>query len=548
MTAPARLDRAARADALRAIGGRRLDVLIVGGGITGIGAALDGASRGLSVGLVERADFASGTSSKSTKLIHGGLRYLQTRDFALVREALRERELLMTRLAPHLVRPVPFLLPVRDGRQRAYFGAGVALYDLLGGRARTVPHHRHLTRRAAATAAPALRRDALGGAIRYFDAQLDDARYAITLLRTAVAHGAHAASRVRVTGFLGEQSIEGVMLEDGETGEVIEARARVTVLAAGVWCRELEALARTPEPIPIRASKGVHILVPRDRLALEDALILRTDRSVLLVVPWNGHWLIGTTDTPWTAALDQPPTASQADVAYLLERLNTVLRQPLTGADVTGVFAGLRPLVHAGRGDTTRISREHVVRRARPGLVTVAGGKYTTYRVMAAAAIDAAAAEMGVSVPKCRTAAIPLLGAEGLDETRRTLDGRGLDPATCERLIGRYGSLATAVADLLPGDGQSSLRAETAYAVTHEGALRIEDVLARRTRIAIEAPDGGASVATEVAEIMRGALGWTAERTADEVAAYAGWLRSERATAHALPGLSSSGVDGTLTP
>lgn len=529
MTA-ARLDRAARADALRAIGGRRLDVLIVGGGITGIGAALDAASRGLDVGLVERGDFASGTSSKSTKLIHGGLRYLQTRDFALVREALRERELLMARIAPHLVRPVAFLLPVRDSRQRAYFGAGVALYDLLGGRTSTVPHHRHLTRSAAERAAPALRRDALGGAIRYFDAQLDDARYAITLLRTAVAHGAHAASRVRVTGFLGERSIEGVTLEDGETGDVLEARARVTVLAAGVWCHDLEALARAPAPIPIRASKGVHILVPRDRIALEDALILRTDRSVLLVVPWNGHWLIGTTDTPWTAAFDEPPTASPADVTYLLQRLNAVLRQPLTEADVTGVFAGLRPLVDTGRDDTAKISREHVVRRARPGLVTVAGGKYTTYRVMAAAAIDAAAAEIGAAVPKSRTAAIPLLGAKGLDEARRKLDERGLDSATSERLIGRYGSLATSVAELMPDDGESSLAAEAAYAVTHEGALRIEDVLARRTRIAIEAPDGGASAATQVAEIMRGALGWTAERTADEVAAYAGWLRSERAS------------------
>jgi glycerol-3-phosphate dehydrogenase len=334
--------------------GAPLDVLVVGGGVTGAGIALDAVTRGLSVGLVERQDFASGTSSRSSKLIHGGLRYLEQRNFALVREALQERELLLTIVAPHLVRPVPFLLPLQRHWQRAYFGAGVALYDGLAGRHPAVPRGRHLGRRAALHAAPALRPDALVGAIRYFDAQTDDARFALTLLRTAVGHGAKAVSRTAVTGFVGERRIEGVRLRDTENGTELEVRAKVTVLAAGVWSAGLEALAGVAEPIAIRASKGVHLLVPRQRLDLRDALILRAERSVLLVIPWNDHWLIGTTDTPWERGRDDP-SASSEDVDYLLNRVNIALRHPLKRSDVSAVFAGLRPLVDTGIGDTARV-------------------------------------------------------------------------------------------------------------------------------------------------------------------------------------------------
>jgi len=524
-----RLDPTARAAALCALGSEQFDVLVVGGGITGSGVALDAATRGLRVALVERDDFASGTSSRSTKLIHGGLRYLEQRDFRLVREALRERRLLLTTLAPHLVQPVPFLLPLRDAAQRAYFGAGVALYDLLGGSQRAVPRHRHLGRRAARAAAPALRDDAASGAIRYFDAQMDDARYAITVLRTAVAHGCVAVSRVEVKGFTGDGRVEGVRLRDGLTGSELEARARVTVLAAGVWSRELEAQAGVPDPISIRASKGVHVLVPRELIELEDALILRTERSVLLVVPWNGHWLIGTTDTP-VAAPTARPTATREDIEYLLAHVNTVLRRPLAYRDVTGVFAGLRPLVAGGISETTRISREHVVRRALPGLVTVAGGKYTTYRVMASDAVDVAAAEIGGSVAPSRTTTTPLVGSVGVADARRAL--AGVPAGVRDHLVQRYGSLATEVVGSGPPDavpiGCGYLGAEAAYAATHEGALSVEDVLARRTRIALEADDGGAAAAPHVAAIVGAALGWSAERESSEVSAYRRWLETER--------------------
>jgi glycerol-3-phosphate dehydrogenase len=534
LTSAPRLDSAARAAALQRLGSERLDVLVVGGGITGIGVALDAAARGLSVGLVERDDFAAGTSSRSTKLIHGGLRYLENRDFRLVREALRERHLILTRLAPHLVRPVPFLLPLRSRRERAYFGAGVALYDALGGVTAALPRHRHLGRTATRRAAPALRDEAALGAIRYFDAQMDDARYALMLLRTAVAHGAAAASRAVVSGFIGSERIEGVWLEDRESGTELEARARVTVVAAGVWSSRLEQLADVAAPISIRASKGVHILVPRERLELEDALIVRTERSVLLVVPWHGQWLIGTTDTPYTDELDRP-TASSADVSYLLERANAVLRHPLTARDVTAVFAGLRPLIDNGAKDTAKLSREHVIRRPKAGLLTVAGGKYTTYRAMAAETVDAAAAELERRVERSPTDAIPLVGAEGVDTARRELQRRGLSQAAQERLLDRYGALATEVV-AAAADAESpltgepgALRAEAAYAVTHEGARSLEDVFARRTRVALEAADAGLAAARDVAELLGRELGWSVERTAAEIATYRAWVEAERA-------------------
>jgi glycerol-3-phosphate dehydrogenase len=533
-----RLGPESRAAALDALGDRPLDVLVVGGGVTGAGIALDAATRGLSVALVERHDFASGTSSRSSKLIHGGLRYLEQRNFALVREALHERRLLLTRIAPHLVHPVPFLLPIRHHWERGYLGAGVALYDGLSGLHPELPRHRHLGHRAALDAAPALRDDALVGAIRYFDAQTDDARFVITLLRTALARGATALSRVAVTGFLGNGRVEGARLADVESGAELEARAKVTVLASGIWSHELEQLAGVDEPVAIRASKGVHVLVPRERLELKDALILRAGRSVLLVIPWGEQWLIGTTDTPWQLGPDKP-TATFADIDYLLRHVNPALRRPLTRADVTGAFAGLRPLVDSGARDTVGLSREHVVRRPRRGLVTVAGGKYTTYRVMAADAVAAAADQIGVRVDESRTADVPLIGAESMDAARAELSSRSLADGVAARLLARYGAIAPEVAmpiaedpslaAALPG-AAPYLAAEVAYAVTHEGARQLDDVLTRRTRISIETVDGGRSAAPVVARLMAGRLGWSDERAADEVAGYRRWLDGERAS------------------
>src|SRR4051794_21789079 len=383
------LSPAARAAALDAARSGELDLLVVGGGITGAGAALDAATRGVRVGLVEADDLASGASSASSKLIHGGLRYLEMGDFGLVREALRERELLLTRTAPHLVSPVPFLWPLR-GRawERAYLGAGLALYDTLGG-ARSVPRHRHLTRSGALAAAPALRPDALVGAVQFHDAAEDDARMVVEVARTAAGFGAQIATRLRVAGFLRAGGrVTGVEAVDEETGERLELRAAHVACAAGAATDRLRELAGGASRRRIVPSKGIHLFVARERLPMSTGILARTEKSVLFVIPWRGGWLIGDTDTPWRSP--ERPVATGADVDYLLARTNALLARPLTRADVHGTTAGLRPLVaDAQAGDTTRISRKHVVESPLPGLTTIAGGKYTTYRVMAADLVDA---------------------------------------------------------------------------------------------------------------------------------------------------------------
>jgi len=515
--------------------------MVVGGGITGAGVALDAASRGLSVALVEKRDFGAGTSSRSSKLIHGGLRYLEQRDFSLVREALHERALLLTSLAPHLVEPVPFLFPLRHRTwERAYVGAGIGLYDALAGRQAAVPRHRHLSRGAALELAPALRPDSLVGAIRYHDARTDDARFVVALLRTAAAHGALALSGMRVDGLEpGAGGLRRALLHDTERGRPLQARARVVVNATGVWSGELERLAGVGEPVAMRASKGVHLLVPRERISSETALVLRTERSVLFVIPWGAHWIVGTTDTEWDLDRDHP-AASRADIRYLLDQVNAVLREPLGEADVVGVYAGLRPLVAREESETTALSREHVVRRPAPGLVTVAGGKYTTYRVMARDAVDAAGEELGEAIDPSRTEAIPLLGAEGLSTARGRARAHPaaapLGPARVEHLLERYGALALDLLDVVgerpelgaPIEGAPSyLLVEAWYAVAAEGAMHLDDVLTRRTRISIEAPDRGRAAAEPVARAMAEPLGWSRRAARREVAHYHEQLDAE---------------------
>ncbi|GAB1511320.1 glycerol-3-phosphate dehydrogenase/oxidase [Actinophytocola sp. KF-1] len=524
----AKLDLAYRDAALRALSGTEFDVLVVGGGVTGAGAALDAASRGLSVALVEARDWAAGTSSRSSKLVHGGLRYLEQRDFGLVREALKERALLLNRLAPHLVRPVPFLYPLTHRVwERAYVGAGVLLYDSIGG-ARALPVHRHLSRRGALELAPALRPDALTGAVRYYDAQVDDARLTMMLARTAAQHGATVLTRAEAVEVLRDRGrLTGVRVRDLLSGGEQVVHARRVISAAGVWTDEVRALDHAKAPFHVRMSKGVHVLVPRDRLRLDVGLITRTEKSVLFVIPWDRHWIIGTTDTPWDHDPDHP-VATGADVDYLLAHVNAVLREPLTAEDVVGVYAGLRPLLDGGADDTTKLSREHAVAEPAPGFFVVAGGKYTTYRVMAADVVDAAAKGLGRAVAPSLTRHLPIHGAVGFRElwaTRADLAaGAGLPVATVERLLGRYGSAVTdllAVIDRDPrlgapltGAGEY-LAAEIVYAVTHEGALDLDDVLSRRTRIAIEYPDRGRAAAEQVADLVGEHLGWgRAERQA----------------------------------
>ncbi|GID96274.1 glycerol-3-phosphate dehydrogenase/oxidase [Amorphoplanes digitatis] len=538
------LSPASREAALSALADSEVDVLVVGGGVVGAGCALDAATRGLSVGLLEARDFASGTSSRSSKLIHGGLRYLEMLDFALVREALRERGLILTRLAPHLARPVPFLYPLQHrGWERLYAGAGVLLYDTMAAAAPGLPRHRHLSRRGALRVCPALRRDALVGALQYYDAQLDDARHTMFLARTAAAYGAHVTSRTEVVGFLREgERVTGVRVHDLEHDNVFEVRAQQIINATGVWTDDTQALVGERGQFHVRASKGIHLIVPRDRIQSSTGLISRTPSSVLFIIPWGRHWIIGTTDTDWT--LDKAhPAASSTDIDYLLDQVNRVLATPLSRTDVQGVYAGLRPLLSGESESTSKLSREHTVASPTPGLVVVAGGKYTTYRVMARDAVDAAVHGLGRSVPRSCTERVPLLGAEGytaLWNRRRLLaDSSGLHVARVEHLLGRYGSLINELLDLIradPGLGrpvegaEDHLRAELVYAASHEGARHLEDALTRRTRISIGTFDRGIAAAPVAAELMGPVLGWTAEQTEREVRHYRLRVEAERAS------------------
>jgi glycerol-3-phosphate dehydrogenase len=545
---PTALSPEAREEAVATMAdGRELDVVVIGGGVVGAGSALDAATRGLSVGLLEMRDWASGTSSRSSKLIHGGLRYLEMLDFALVREALRERGLILNTLAPHLARPVRFLYPLKHHIwERAYAGTGVALYDAFAatsGHGTGLPRHRHLTRRAALRECPALRRDSLVGALQYSDAQVDDARHTMFVVRTAAAYGAQVASRCRVVGFLREgERVTGVRVRDLEHGREFAVRARQVVNATGVWTDDTQDLLGERGRFKVRASKGIHIVVPRDRVQSTTGLILRTETSVLFVIPWGRHWIIGTTDTDWT--LDKAhPAASSTDIDYLLREVNKVLSTPLRREDVEGVYAGLRPLLAGESDSTSKLSREHAVARPTPGLVVVAGGKYTTYRVMARDAIDAAAHGLEKSVPKSCTETVPLVGAEGYQAIwngrhglARTAD---LHRARIEHLLGRYGGLITEVLKLVEKDpdlgrplegAEDYLRAEVVYAASHEGARHVEDVLTRRTRIAIETFDRGIGATQATAELMAGVLGWSEEQVEREVTHYRLRVEAERAS------------------
>ncbi|NGY63458.1 glycerol-3-phosphate dehydrogenase [Lentzea sp. NEAU-D13] len=525
----ARLDPARRARSLETLDSTEFDVLVVGGGVVGAGAALDAASRGLSVALVEAEDWAAGTSSRSSKLVHGGLRYLEQLEFKLVREALKERGLLLRRLAPHLVRPVPFLFPLKKQWERAYVGAGVLLYDSIGG-AGAVPMHRHLSRRKMASLGPSLDSDAFAGAIRYYDAQVDDARLVATLVRTAAQHGATVVSRARVTSLLrSDGRVSGASVRDELSGVTHVVRARRVISATGVWTDSLNSLSPGAPPFHVRMSKGVHVLVDRSKIQLDGGLITQTEKSVLFVIPWGAYWIIGTTDTPYSGS-PEDVSATPEDISYILDHVNAVLRSPLSADDVVGTYAGLRPLLDGASGDTAKLSREHAVAQLEPGFFVIAGGKYTTYRVMAADVVNAAVAGLGRAVAPSLTARLPLCGAVGYQELwadrTRVAAESGLPTSTVERLLRRYGS---AVSDLLALIAQDSslatpvagyLAAEIVYAVTHEGALGLEDVLARRTRIAMEHLDFGASVADRVADLIAGPLRWSAAERDAAVAAY----------------------------
>jgi glycerol-3-phosphate dehydrogenase len=530
-----------RARTLQQLGQQELDVLVIGGGVVGAGAALDAVTRGLKVGLVEARDYASGTSSRSSKLFHGGLRYLEQFNFALVFEALKERRLVLNTLCPHLAKPVPFIYPLERVIDRGYVGMGIGVYDVMGA-GRGVPgHHKHLSRKKTLESFPSGKGSAIRGAIRFYEGQVDDARHTMMISRTAADYGALCVNSTRVTEFLRESDrVVGVKATDLETGDEIVIRANQVINAAGIWTDEIQEMVGGRGQFQVRASKGVHLVVPRNRINSATGIITRTEKSLLFIIPWGSHWIIGTTDTDWKLDLAHP-AASRTDIDYLLGHANTLLQDPLTRDDVVGVYAGLRPLLHGESDSTSKLSREHAVSSPVRGLTVIAGGKYTTYRVMGKDAVDAAVHDMAREVPESCTERVPLVGADGYygayNARRLTAERTGLKVSTIEHLLGRYGTLCTELLDLVaekPGLGEplatapEYLKVEAYYAVSHEGALHLDDVLTRRTRISIEVPDRGEAAAREVADLVAPLLGWSEEQAAREVEHYRLRVKAEQ--------------------
>jgi glycerol-3-phosphate dehydrogenase len=530
-----------RGTSLRRLADEAFDVLVVGGGITGAGVALDAASRGLRTALIEKGDFASGTSSKSSKLVHGGIRYLQQREVRLVYEALAERQVLR-RTAPHLVRVLPFLLPVltKDGflpkRLARLLGSTMWMYDLTGG-LRIGKLHKRISKEAALEQMPTLRRENVAASYIYYDAQADDARLTLAVARTAADHGAALANYVTLTGVIkhadGHTAAARLQTHDGDTFEV---RARVIVNATGVWADDVRALDEGRNPSSIRPAKGIHITVPWSLVRNQIAAVVPVpkDRRSVFVVPWGGtngeggehaFTYIGTTDTDYDGPLDDPQITSD-DVSYLLRAINNAITSTITESDILGTWAGLRPLVRAAANERTAdLSRRHSVRVSDSGVITVTGGKLTTYRRMAADAVDRAVDLLGTR-RRSRTMRISLHGAEGWDVG-------GLP----RELTERYGSDATEVHALQRADphlaepiveGLPYSKAEVVYAARAEMACTVDDVLSRRTRARLLARDDSADAADEVAALLATELNWDESEVARQVAAYRTLVEHER--------------------
>jgi glycerol-3-phosphate dehydrogenase len=529
------LDPDQRDAALKSLATNTFDVLVIGGGVTGVGAALDAASRGLKVALVEASDLASGTSSRSSKLIHGGLRYLEQYDFKLVREALHERELMVSSLAPHLVKPLAFLYPLHEKvRERTYVGAGLALYDALRGFQRAIPGHKHISQKKILEIAPSLRPDLVTGAIKYFDAQVDDARHTMMIARTAVRHGAVVATNVRVESLVREgKRVLGVKARDTESGKLITIKATATVMCTGIWSDQLHDSFGLKAGYNVTMSKGVHIVLPKKAIQSREGIILKTAKSVLFLIPWSNKWIVGTTDTPYTADPSKP-LAEREDIEYIINEAHKVLKPKLKIEDVIGVYAGLRPLV-ANKKDssTTKLSREHTVDRSAPGFVSIAGGKYTTYRVMGKDVIDLAGIELRRIIPESVTEKLPIVGADGyyalIQQAERIAEESGLSSESVIHLLNRYGSLISEVLQIIEKDpklakplakGLPYLKAEIYYAASHEGARSVDDVISRRTRLAFEAADSAMELANDVAIIIAPILKWTAKQKKDSINSY----------------------------
>ena len=458
------------------------DMAIVGGGATGLGAAVDAASRGCTVALIEAGDFGCGTSSRSTKLIHGGVRYLAEGDVHLVREALRERAILRAN-APTIVHDLAFIAPAYRWYEAPYYFAGLTAYDVLAGRA-SFGRSTYLSARRTLERLPAIRARGLYGSIRYHDGQFDDARLAVALMRTAVRLGAVVVNYARAVGFeRSRERITGVRVRDAESGAECTVRARVVINAAGTFADEVRRMAEPAAPPLLSLSRGSHIVVRRELFPGEDALLVpkTDDGRVLFVIPWHGHVVIGTTDLPEAAPLADP-AASAAEIAYLLEHASRYLARPLEAQDITASFCGLRPLVNRHAATTAKLSREHAVEVTPSGLVSIVGGKWTTYRKMAADAIDAA-------IPAAKLAWAP----------SRTERLRLDDDVSAERaaLVAEDATLGTRLCDGLP-----YTRADAVAAVRYDMARTVDDVLKRRTRIGFLDTAAAAACTPVVEEIL----------------------------------------------
>ena len=526
-----------RAEALERLAAEQFDVLVVGGGITGAGVALDSASRGLRTALVERDDFASGTSSKSSKLVHGGLRYLQQREVGLVYEGLAERQVAL-RNAPHLVRILPFLIPVltKDGvisrRLARALGGALWMYDLTGG-LRIGKRHKRVSSDQAVAHMQTLRADRVAGGYLYYDAHTDDARLTLTLCRTAAAHGAVVANYAGVTSLRkdGEGRVRGARVQ--ADGDEVEVRADVVVNAAGVWTDDVRALDEPSHPHSIRPAKGIHITVPWTKVRNDIAVVVPVakDRRSVFVVPWGDLTYVGTTDTDYDGPLDDPECTPE-DIAYLLRALNAVITDPVREDDVLGTWAGLRPLLRTAANDRTAdLSRRHAVRRSEGGLVTVTGGKLTTYRRMAADTVDEVDALLGKR-RRCRTKRLKLIGADGYEDPPETNE-----PSRHEHLAHRYGTEGAAIEALVDQEpalgeplvpGLPYLKAEAVHGVRSEMARTLDDVLSRRTRARLLARDDSAAAAEDAAALVGRELGWDDAERARQVKEYRAAVAAER--------------------
>ena len=540
-----------RSDALRRLESTDFDIVVIGGGITGVGCALDAASRGLRVALIEREDFASGTSSKSSKLVHGGIRYLQQGDVRLVYEALAERQILR-RNAPHLVKVLPFLIPIFSSKgvvnrklARA-MGSAMWMYDLTGG-LRIGKMHKRVSKKQALEWFPTLPADKLMPSYLYYDAEADDARLVVAVARTAaLKFGATIVNRTEVVELHKDANgnVNGVVVNaDGRTFTV---STKAIVNAAGVWSDDIRALDENEHPHSIRPAKGVHITVPWSKVRNTVAAVIPVpgDKRSVFVVPWGQFTFVGTTDTDYAGPIDDPQ-CNEDDVEYLLRALNGSITETVTTDDILGTWAGLRPLVAdpEASGRTADLSRRHKVRRSDSGVVTITGGKLTTYREMAADTIDEVLSHvLGADrVTKLRrrskTKHLKLQGANGYEELMEAADVLSpLGGDEVRRLANRYGSDATTVLAIAESDpnlaellvpGLPYLRAEAIFAVRYEMATTVDDILSRRTRARLQTRDASADAAVAVAALIGPELGWDEMEQAKQVADYQARIAEE---------------------